>query len=558
MLSVNAANGVLDGDSDLEGNPLTAELVSGPSHALSFTLNADGSFSYQGEANFNGPDSFSYRAFDGTAFSDEIAVQINVAPVNDAPTVANAIADQNATEDTPFSLTLPPDTFADVDLGDVPTLTAALANGNALPGWLSFNPATGEFSGTPLNGDVGSIAVRVTGTDGALATAFDDFTLTVANTNDAPTANPDTGSAGENETKGFDVLADDTDPDVGDSKTLVSIGAVSVSSLNAAVNGIIAASALSIVGNQLQFNPGALFDPLNTGEIATVLVNYTMQDAAGIASSSALTLTVNGAAEGPAFNVINGTARNDYLHGTAAADQINGRAGNDLIAAGGGDDQITAGAGHDVVLAGSGNDTVVATANDGLDIYDGESGADTFDFSQTSAAATVSLGTTFLGITLNGIGHATSAQIGTDVLLSFENVIGGSGNDTITGDNDANVVHGGGGRDTISGLAGNDRLYGDAGNDRLTGGPGSDWMAGGPGADTFVFQAAQSHAGDVDTIADFVVGQDHLQFHGLAVNMLAELDVNGDAVLDTQLTLNDGAAVQLTEVNGVNDWQNLL
>ena len=60
LLSVSAADGVLSGDSDLEGNALTAELVSGPSNALTFTLKADGSFSYQGVADFNGLDSSSY------------------------------------------------------------------------------------------------------------------------------------------------------------------------------------------------------------------------------------------------------------------------------------------------------------------------------------------------------------------------------------------------------------------------------------------------------------------------------------------------------------------
>ena len=186
------------------------------------------------------------------------------------------------------------------------------------------------------------------------------------------------------------------------------------------------------------------------------------------------------------------------------------------------------------------------------------SGSDTFDFSQTSAAATVSLGTTIFGFTLNGVGHATSTQIGTDGLHSFENVIGGSGNDEITGDNLANSLHGGAGKDTISGLRGNDRLFGDAGNDKLIGGEGSDQMTGGPGADKFVFQSAQSQAGDVDTIDDFVVGQDHLQLQGLSVAQLSELDVNGDSAFDTALTLTDGAAIQLLGVSGVGDWHVLV
>src|SRR5262249_56237002 len=57
---------VLSNDSDVDGDALSAALVSGPAHG-SLTLNADGSFTYTPNANYNGPDSFSYKANDGTA-----------------------------------------------------------------------------------------------------------------------------------------------------------------------------------------------------------------------------------------------------------------------------------------------------------------------------------------------------------------------------------------------------------------------------------------------------------------------------------------------------------
>ena len=63
-------------------------LVSGPAHG-SLTLNADGSFTYTPAANYNGPDSFTYKANDGQADSNVATVSINVGAVNDAP-VANA------------------------------------------------------------------------------------------------------------------------------------------------------------------------------------------------------------------------------------------------------------------------------------------------------------------------------------------------------------------------------------------------------------------------------------------------------------------------------------
>ena len=65
------APGVLANDSDIDGNTLTAVLATGPAHGA-LTLNANGSFTYTPVANYNGPDSFTYRANDGTADSSEI------------------------------------------------------------------------------------------------------------------------------------------------------------------------------------------------------------------------------------------------------------------------------------------------------------------------------------------------------------------------------------------------------------------------------------------------------------------------------------------------------
>jgi CSLREA domain-containing protein len=80
------APGVLDNDTDPDtGDTLEAVLVSGPSHAASFILNADGSFTYEPDDNFNGPDSFTYQANDGTDDSNTATVSITVKAVNDAP-----------------------------------------------------------------------------------------------------------------------------------------------------------------------------------------------------------------------------------------------------------------------------------------------------------------------------------------------------------------------------------------------------------------------------------------------------------------------------------------
>jgi hypothetical protein len=67
-----------------------------------------------------------------------------------------------------------------VDAGDSLTYTATLAIGAALPTLLSFNAATGTFSGTPLIGDVGSLNVKDTATDGSVTTVSDTFDIAVA------------------------------------------------------------------------------------------------------------------------------------------------------------------------------------------------------------------------------------------------------------------------------------------------------------------------------------------------------------------------------------------
>src|SRR5262249_44329418 len=59
-ITVNAP-GVLANDGDVDGDPLTAILVTGPAHGT-LTLNSDGSFTYTPALNYNGPDSFTYKA----------------------------------------------------------------------------------------------------------------------------------------------------------------------------------------------------------------------------------------------------------------------------------------------------------------------------------------------------------------------------------------------------------------------------------------------------------------------------------------------------------------
>ncbi len=84
-LTPSAGAGVLANDDDPDNDALTAVLGTGPSHAQTFDLNDDGSFTYVPEPDFNGEDSFTYHATDGTLSSGTVTVTITVNAVNDAP-----------------------------------------------------------------------------------------------------------------------------------------------------------------------------------------------------------------------------------------------------------------------------------------------------------------------------------------------------------------------------------------------------------------------------------------------------------------------------------------
>jgi VCBS repeat-containing protein len=75
---------VLSNDNDVDSAALTAKLVDGPQHGT-LTLAQDGSFSYQPDLNYNGADTFAYRANDGQADSNVATVALTIRPVNDAP-----------------------------------------------------------------------------------------------------------------------------------------------------------------------------------------------------------------------------------------------------------------------------------------------------------------------------------------------------------------------------------------------------------------------------------------------------------------------------------------
>ncbi|WP_221391593.1 putative Ig domain-containing protein [Dyadobacter sp. NIV53] len=105
-----------------------------------------------------------------------VTIQVNqVTPPNHAPVLGTEITAKTVTVNTDFNFTVPSTTFTDAD-GDVLVLSASLANGEALPAWLSFNSASHIFSGTPTAAD--TYRIKLTANDGAEAIST-EFTLTV-------------------------------------------------------------------------------------------------------------------------------------------------------------------------------------------------------------------------------------------------------------------------------------------------------------------------------------------------------------------------------------------
>jgi Ca2+-binding RTX toxin-like protein len=181
---------------------------------------------------------------------------------------------------------------------------------------------------------------------------------------------------------------------------------------------------------------------------------------------------VENAKGGEGDDQIVGTDGPNWLYGNGGNDSLNGIGGNDVLHAGDDNDTVYGGAGHDVVAGDDGADTL--SGDEGHDYISGHGGLDTVTYATELMPVAVSL---------DGAYNDGLAGEGDNVLPDVENVIGGAGNDTITGSDGPNTLVGGDGMDTLSGLGGADFLDGGAKNDVLIGGDGPDTLDGGADGD---------------------------------------------------------------------------
>lgn len=209
VLTVPAADGVLANDYDVDGDVLSATLLTNVSHGT-LVLLSDGSFTYTPEADFFGTDSFTYTLLSHPNTQDEgwtdwATVTITVTPVNDAP-VLDEIPDFTifTLEELTFMATA-----SDVDDTE---LTFSLVDA---PEGATIDPETGEFTWTPTVEQVGEHEIELCVSDGELEDC-QTFKVTVLPLNQAPIAVADAYEVAQDGVLSVvapGVLENDSDPE---------------------------------------------------------------------------------------------------------------------------------------------------------------------------------------------------------------------------------------------------------------------------------------------------------------------------------------------------------
>ncbi|MEI9948367.1 MAG: calcium-binding protein [Pseudomonadota bacterium] len=282
-----------------------------------------------------------------------------------------------------------------------------------------------------------TVTVGATGTGDGIASEADDIKSdveivtggTLADTLTAATAVAVTFNGGPgNDTLIGDSAADTLNGDAGDD-TLRGAGGADI--LNGGDGNDTFDEETASNGADI-FNGGAGIDTLDYSQRA-VGVSVTMDGSA--ANDGAL---VSAVSEGD-----NCKADVENIVGTAVADTITGNALNNTINGGLGNDTLNGGAGDDLFPTGA--------LNDGLDTIAGGTGVDTIDYSGRAALVNVTLAPS------SGSGLVGEGDL---LAIDMENVIGTPYNDIITGNASANELVGGLGDDTLSGLGGDDVLEG--------------------------------------------------------------------------------------------------
>jgi VCBS repeat-containing protein len=398
-LAIDAAAGVLADDSDIDGDALTAAVVSGPANGT-LTLNADGSFSYTPNADFNGSDSFTYSASDGEATA-EATVNITVNPVNDAPASVN---DAYATdEDTPLTIPAPGVLTNDTDVDGDP-LSVSILN-QPEHGSVTLN-ADGSFTYTPEADFHGIDGFSYLTSDGTAESEAATATITVNPVNDAPVGAADEYATDEDATLNVDaaagVLANDSDLD-GDE--------LSAAVVTGPANGTLTLNS----DGSFSYAPNADFNGSDS-------FTYSVSD--GDASSEAtVTITVNSVNDAPVATADEYAANEDEA---LEIDAVAGVLANDTDADG---DPLTA-----TVVTGPANGTLTLNADGSFSYMPNAefSGSDSFTYSASDGTASSETTVTINVAAVNDAPSAAADEYATDedVELTVDAAAGVLANDS--------------------------------------------------------------------------------------------------------------------------------
>ena len=517
------------------------------------------------DANENGSPyaSIGFQVSDGSAFSAEYTLTVNVTAVNDAP-VNTVPGKQTVDEDT--TLKISGISVSDVDVGETVggklEVSLSVNNGSLALGTIAdltftdsdgsdgtlkfqgtvaaLNTALGSlsykgdanFNGTDtlmlVTNDLGNTGIDPELTDGPTAEQdSDSVTITVNPVNDAPAVTNDTVYVSNN-TKSIvipisSLLANDVDID----------GlAITVSGVSDATGGVSKLSYDATTGS-------IIFDSGNAG---TGSFKYTITDNNGGTSTATVSVIVPDTNGSKTVDLSLASYQASYIQGGSNVNSFTGGVAPDVIIGGDGIDTLIGGAANDILRGGKDGDTI-----------DGGGAVDLIDFSDVSGGFT---------FTLAAGGAGTATVLGSDNYSNIEGVVGGAGKDTLTGNAGDNVIRGGGGDDTINGAGGidlidfsdvagvvsftlgaggsgtatvngtdtysniegviggagndiltgnadgnvirggdgNDTIDGKAGNDVITGSLGADVLTGGADSDTFVYRSLVEGK---DSITDF-------------------------------------------------------
>ncbi|WP_157218518.1 beta strand repeat-containing protein [Flavisphingomonas formosensis] len=312
-------------------------------------------------------------------------------------------------------------------------------------GAITFTPFA-NFSGAAL------FTYVVTDTDGHSATGR--VTINVAPVNDAPTANDDHITVSEDGSviPGSSLLANDVDPDLGDTLTI---------HLNAATSA--AGAQISITNGIISYAPGSLFQSLAAGQTATDSFTYTIVDSDGLNSTATAYLTVTGANDAPtaitlAGSAVDENAANGTVVGTVSAQDVD--RGDTLTYS-----LTNTAGGRFAIDAHTG---VISVANGTLLDYETAQSQTIVARATDSSGAYVESSYT---IAINNLPEPKSwtGDNGVNVFTASSNdlwtINGLGGNDVLTGNASHDVIYGGAGADTLDGAGGADTLAGGIGND---------------------------------------------------------------------------------------------